>query len=402
MNAVFRHRGPLAVFAHAENPQQLLAELQTSVAQFMAKHGGDVRKLERAVDDINASLAAMKVGGAAGSAPDMPASRTKALKALGKFGRTGVGSDLTEGLTVNAAMGTDSGPDGGYLVGEEISKEIMRVQRNDSVMRRLARVVTTTKSDFQQPFSKNNIASGWVGERDARPQTDGPDLALIDVPAGEVYANPAVTQRLIDDADYNLGDFIATEISDAFTAQEGSAFLTGDGIKKPRGFLTYDIVSTADATREFGKIQYKPSGGASDFASEDPADYLIDLVFSLKAKHRRNATWLMNSLTLAKIAKFKDDQDQYIYQRSLVEGTPDRLLGYPIEIDEDMPDTGSNTYPVAFGDWQRGYLITDRTGMRILRDPYTNKPYVMFYATKRVGGGLLDSNAIKVLKCATS
>ncbi len=406
MNAHIRSRGLIAASANSASPMAVIAELNTAFAEFKARNNGKVDKLEKAVDDLNASVSALRVGGIGGDDSDgLPRNRRAAFNALGKFGRTGNVDALTDGLTVNASMSRDSGPDGGYVVGEEIATEILRIQRNDSTMRRIARVVMTSSASFKQPFSLNNAASGWVGERQSRPETDGPDLALIDVPAGEVYANPAITQNLLDDSAYDLGQFIATEIGDAFTAKEGSAFITGDGINKPRGFLTYDIVSTADDSRDFGKLQYLPSGVASALTdgTHNGADALQDLVFSLKAKYRQGASWLMNSATMAKVLKLKSKTEElYLVQRSLIEGAPDRLLGYPVEIDEDMPDVESNAYPIAFGDFSRGYLITDRQGVKILRDPYTNKPYVMFYATKRVGGGLLDSNAIKLLKIAAN
>lgn len=396
-----RPRGIVAVRNNTE-ANQIIHGLNAAFASFRDHNNQRLGQLETALDGVNSRMEALRVGGEGFDLPGNSAERRRAVQNLGRFGRTGRVEDLHEGFQVNAAMSTDSSPDGGVLAPTELAGEIMRIQRNDSAMRRLARVVVTSRGDFQQPFSLNNAGSGWVGEKQARPATDGPKLAMVDIPSGEVYANPAITQRLLDDSAFDLGAFIAMEIGDAFTAQEGAAFISGDGINKPRGFLTYDIVAEADATRAFGKLQYTPTGAASDFHTEDPADCLIDLVFSLKAKYRQNASWLMNSATLAKIAKFKDDQDQYIYQRSLVEGTPDRLLGYPVEIDEDMSGVGTNAYPVAFGDFSSGYIITDRTGMNVLRDPFTNKPFVMFYTTKRVGGAVLDSNAIKLLKCASS
>lgn len=399
MHALSNYVRPRGLVAALNNtsPAAILAQLSEGFATFKAEQAA-------AIDDINARLAAMTVGGIGegGDPMDSAGTRRKALNALANFGRSGKPEDLTRGLTVNNALSTDSSSDGGYITGEEVSGEIMRVQRNDSAMRRIARVVTHRGANFKQPFSLNNAASGWVGERQARPETDAPKLALVDVPAGEVYANPAITQTLLDDSMYDAGAWLSAEIADAFNAQEGAAFISGDGINKPKGFLSYDIVSTDDASRDFGKLQYIATGASADFNTTDPADPLIEMVFKLKAKYRQNARWLMNSKVLALISKFKDKNDQYLYQRSLVDGTPGRLLGYPVEIDEDMSDVGSNAFPVAFGDWQRGYIITDRAGLRLLRDPYTNKPYVMFYATKRVGGGLLDSNAIKVLKCAGS
>lgn len=400
-----RTRG-LIVARNNASPAAVLSEMTAAFADFRTRNDGKIAGLQQGLDDMNAALSALKIGGSNGG--DSPiasrAARQRAVQNLGKFGRTGRVEDLTTGLTVNAAMSTDNGPNGGYTVPEELSDELLTVQRNDSAMRRLARVVKTNSSVFTQPISISGVASGWVGEKESRPETATNTLAALEFPAMELYANPAITQNLLDDSAYDLGGFIASEIGDAFTEKEGSAFISGDGVAKPRGFLSYDIVSTADAARAFGKLQYTPSGvaGALSDGSNNGGDALITLLYSLKAKYRRNASWLMNSTTAAVIRKLKDTNGRYLWADSLVLGQPASLLGYPVEIDEDMSDIGANAYPVAFGDFKRGYLITDRVGMRILRDPLTNKPYVHFYATKRVGGGVLDSNAIKLLKVATS
>lgn len=400
-----RARGLMAAHANG-NPNAILAELTTAFNSFKDKQHGEVRSLQTAVDELNASVAALKIGGGGGSEPGQTSGARAALRNLGEFGRTGNPDALTRGFQVNNAMSTDSSPDGGYLAPNELSAEIMRIQRNDSAMRRISRVIMTNSAAFKQPVSTGRMASGWVGEREARPETDAATLHLITVHSGEVYANPAVTQNLIDDSAYNLGEYIATEISEEFTAQEGSAFINGDGINKPRGFLTYEAVSDVDDSREFGKLQYVPTGVAAALSdsTHNGADALIDLTYALKAKHRRNANWLMNSKTAAIVRKFKTigDTETYLWAQSIAAGQPNQLLGFPVEIDEDMPDIEADAFPIAFGDFQRGYIIADRTGVRILRDPFTAKPYVHFYSTKRVGGALLDSNAIKLLKVAAT
>lgn len=385
----------------------LLAQLQSAFDSFKSRNEGRISELQAGLEEMNSSIAALKIGGAGASDGDgfaPKSSRRRAVQNLGTFARSGRAEDLTSGFKVSASMSGSSGPDGGYLVPEELGAEIMVLQRNSSVMRRLARVVQTNSATFKQIVATSGVDSGWVGEKQSRPETDGNSFAALEYPAMEVYANPAVTQSLLDDSAYDLGAFITTEIGDAFTEKEGAAFISGDGIGKPRGFLSYDTSSVSDkaGTRPFGTLQYIASGQASTLATEDPGDQLIDVVYSLKAKYRQNATWLMNSTTAAVVRKFKDDQDNYLWVEGIQAGQPNRLLGYPVEIDEDMSDIGTNAYPIAFGDWNRGYLITDRVGVRIVRDALTNKPYVHFYATKRVGGGLLDSNAIKLLKCASS
>jgi HK97 family phage major capsid protein len=397
-------RGIVAVRNNGPELTAIINQLDSGFQAFKDRHDRRLSQVEAALDEINSGVAALRVGGSGEGAPISAASRRRAIQNLGKFARTGRPEDLREGFQVNASMSSDNDTNGGYTVPEELSGELLTIQRNDSVMRRLARVVQTSSGTFKQPMSLAGMDSGWVGERQSRAETDASTLAMLEYPAMEIYANPAITQSLLDDSAYDLGAYIASEIGDEFTAQEGAAFISGNGVNKPRGFLSYDTSAVADktGTRPFGTIQYIATGQASTLATEDPGDQLIDVVYALKAKHRQNATWLMNSTTAALVRKFKDDQDNYLWVEGIQAGQPDRLLGYPVEIDEDMSDIGTNAYPIAFGDWKRGYLIADRVGIRILRDNLTNKPFVHFYATKRVGGGLLDSNAIKLLKCASS
>jgi HK97 family phage major capsid protein len=310
-----------------------------------------------------------------------------ARNALAAFAKTGA-------LDAQASMSTVVDPDGGYIVAPELDTRIQQLQRNLSPMRRIARIVQTKASEYQLPINLGGTASGWVNEKAARPETASPNLALLTFPAGEVYAMPAVTQRLLDDSPVNLAQFLEGEIAREFGEKEGTAFLTGDGIEKPSGLLAAPTAATADDVRPFGTFQTVASG----HASEVTMDGLVDFVYRLKVGYRANGTWLMNSLTAAKIRQLKDSTGQYLWNQSYQAGQPSTLLGFPVEIDEAMPNIASGSLPVAFGDFQAGYLISDRFGIRILRDPYSNKPYVMFYATKRVGGGPNDTNAIKFLQ----
>jgi HK97 family phage major capsid protein len=203
---------------------------------------------------------------------------------------------------------------------------------------------------------------------------------------------------MLDDASMNVESWLADEVAVEFSEQEGDALINGNGVAKPRGILSYDMV--ANASYAWGKTGFIKTGAAADFATTAPADNLIDLIHSLKRGYRQNGSFVLNDLTVAKIRKFKDVDGQYLWQPSLQLGQPSTLLGYPAETDDNMPDVGAGTFPVAFGDFKRAYLVIDRIGIRVLRDPFTSKPNVLFYTTKRVGGGIQNFEAIKFLKCA--
>lgn len=388
------------VFAAGPDPATILASLQRGFDEFRTRNDADVEELRAGVDDVNQRIAALNLNsGGPAAGPGSQVGR-QVRQAFGEFAQLG-NPDALQRISPNAGMSRDSDPDGGFIVPDQLSTVILSAQRNISPLRRLANVVPTTSMSYKQPFSPSGAAAGWVGERQARPETAAPPLALIDIPAGEIYANPGVSQALIDDAAINVGDFLIAEISKEFEGQEGTAFINGNGINKPQGFLQVPANTTSDATRAFGTLEYLVSGGAADFHATYPADALIQLMFKVKAAYRQNGTWLMNSATLSLVSRFKDLENRYLLQPSIAKGVPPTLLGYPVEACEDMPDVGANAFPIAFGDFRAAYTITDRLGIRVLRDPYSNKPNVMFYTTKRVGGGLVDSNAIKLLKIST-
>ena len=357
----------------------------------------EITRLQTAIDEVNSAIAAAKLGGAGGDGltPDEKAHAT----AFDKFFRKGVDAGLRE-LEVKAAASTDSDPDGGYTVAKQTEATIDRVLGTVSAMRQIARVLSISAGTYRKLVGQGGATGGWVGEKESRPETNTPTLAALEFPAMELYANPAATQTLLDDSAVDIAQWLADEVAITFAEKEGAAFISGDGIKKPRGILDYTTV--ANASYAWGKLGYVATGAASDFNTEDSADALIDLTMALKQGYRQNARWLMNRTVQGKVRKFKDDQDNYLWQPGIQAGQPATLLGYPITDDDNMSDVGSNAYPVAFGDFQRGYLIVDRMGIRVLRDPYTNKPYVMFYTTKRVGGGVQNFEAIKLLKCASS
>jgi HK97 family phage major capsid protein len=299
------------------------------------------------------------------------------------------------GLELKAGLSTASNS-AGYVVPEQTERAIERRLMAGSPMREIATVRTVGAGVFRKPVSTAGVASGWVAETAARPETDPATLALLEFPSADLYANPAATQSLLDDAMIDLDEWLAAEVEDAFAAQETQAFVTGDGINKPKGFLSYDIVAEAD--HDWGEIGYVASGAAGAFAATSPTDRLIDLVYAPKAQYRPNGRFVMNRKTVSAVRKFKDADGNYIWQPAQRAGETASLLGYRVTEIETMPDIAADSAAIAFGDFQRGYLIVDRAGVRVLRDPYSAKPYVLFYTTKRVGGGVQNFDAIKVMK----
>ncbi len=283
--------------------------------------------------------------------------------------------------------------DGGFAVPEELDRTLLDVLKDESPMRRVCNSITIGTSDYKKLVNLGGAASGWVGETDARPATGTPTLAQIVATMGEIYANPQATQTSLDDLFFNVEQWLADEVAREFAQQEGAAFLTGNGTNKPKGILAHTLALTGDDVRAFGTLQNVKSGAAGTFTG----DNLIDLIYSLKRGYRQNASFMMNGLTVSKARKLKDVGGDYLWQPGLQQGQPSTLLGHAIEENEDMPDAAADANAILFGDFKRGYTIVDRMGTRILRDPFTNKPYVGFYTTKRVGGMLTDSNAIKVL-----
>ena len=287
--------------------------------------------------------------------------------------------------------------DGGYAVPREIDAMIASAILEMSPIRSLAQVVQVGTSGYRKLVSTGGTASGWVSEVAGRPETNAPKFAEVAPPSGELYANPAASQAMLDDAAFDLEGWLASEIAMEFGRAEGAAFVGGTGVNQPLGFLASPAVLTGDGARAFGTLQYVASGDAAGFDA-NPDSKLIDVIHTMKAGHRQGASWVMNSATLSEVRKLKTTDGAFLWQPGLVEGQPDRLLGYPVVEAEDMPDIAAGAFPIAFGNFKAGYLIAERTATTILRDPFTNKPFVHFYATKRVGGQVLDSNAIKLLR----
>jgi HK97 family phage major capsid protein len=308
---------------------------------------------------------------------------------------------FTDGLqskSLNAAVPAE----GGFAVPQQIDTLIEKRLRDISPIRSVAQVVQVGSSGYRKLVASAGLTSGWAGEIAARPETATTIFSEVVPPSGDLYANPAATQAMLDDAVFDVESWLADEISREFAQKEGAAFISGTGVARPKGFLTYATATTADSTRPFGTLQYVPTGVAGAFAGTNPADKLIDLIHTLRPAYRQGAVFVMNSKTLSQVRKFKDSTGQFLWQPSVQAGVPASLLGYSVIEAEDMPDVAADSLSIAFGNFNAGYVIADRAGVRILRDPYTNKPYVYFYATKRTGGAVTNSEAIKLMKFGVS
>ena len=324
--------------------------------------------------------------------------RQEAKAAWAGFMRRGDEAALAQIEAKSLSVGVAS--DGGHVAPPEVQATIDRRIFASSPMRRLASVRMTQSNIFRKPIATSTPAVGWVAETGTRTETATPTIDLLSFPIGQIYAMAAATQTLLDDALLDMDQWLAGEIAESFSAAESSAFINGDGVNKPRGLLAG--TTAPDATATWGQLGYLATGVAAGFAATNPVDRLVDLTYAPRTQFRANATFMMNRRTVGQVRKFKDSTGQYIWQPSLVAGQPATLLGFPMVECEDMPDVSSSRFAIAFGDFEKGYLIVDRADISILRDPYSNKPFVMFYVTKRVGGGVQNFDAIKLLKFAVS
>lgn len=369
------------------------------LGEIEARHSADI-VLEEKVARIDAALEQQKSALNRLHLNDQRAP----LDARGTAGSTGLQAYMRSGdsavLAEAKSLSAGSPVDGGYVVPQETENRIERLLSEASPMRTIASVRQTSASLFRKPMSRGGAAAGWVSENAARPETASPTLDLLDFPAAELYAMPAATQQLLDDAMVDLDQWLAEEVRDVFAAQESAAFISGDGVNKPRGLMSYTMAASGSQT--WGELGYVATGVAGGFAASDPGDALIDLVYAPATGYRANGRFLMNRRTVSAVRRFKDADGHYLWQPSLSEAGSSTLLGYPVVEAEDMPDIATDSFAIAFGDFAKGYLIVDRQGVEVLRDPYSAKPYVLFYTTKRVGGGVQDFNAIKLMKFGLS
>lgn len=317
-------------------------------------------------------------------------------KAFDAYLRRGDESPM-RGLEIEAkGLNTLTPVDGGYLVDPQTAESIKSTLAATASIRAIASVVTVEASSFDVLIDHTDVASGWATEADDVLEGATPKIDRIPIRLHELSAMPKASQRLLDDSAFDVEGWLAGRIAAKFARAEAAAFIAGDGVDKPRGFLDHDTV--ADAEWDWGEIGYIATGVDGDFASVNPADAIVDLVYALGATYRANAVFVMNSKTAGAVRKMKDNDGRFLWSDGLAAGEPARLMGYPVLVAEDMPDIATDACAVAFGDFAAGYTIAERPDLRVLRDPFSAKPHVLFYATKRVGGDVSDFKAIKLLK----
>ncbi|MBN3852807.1 phage major capsid protein [Paraburkholderia sp. Ac-20340] len=299
---------------------------------------------------------------------------------------------------VSASLNKGADEQGGYLAPTEWDRTLTDKLILVSPMRQICRVEQTSRGSYSKLFNLRGTDSGWVGEAADRPQTNTATFKSLTYATGELYANPAATQQMLDDSFIDLESWLAAEVQTEFALQEGKAFLAGTGTNQPTGLLTYVTGATNAAVHPFGAIETVNSGDAATIT----ADSIYDLIYALPTVFTGNARFAMNRNTMGVIRKLKDSYGQYLWQPAVTAGQPATLAGYSLTELPDMPDVAAGAVPVLFGDFAQTYLINDRVGVRVLRDPYTAKPYVSYYVTKRVGGGLLNPETMKALTVAAA
>jgi HK97 family phage major capsid protein len=321
-------------------------------------------------------------------------------KAFDAYLRSGDDDGLRGLVLEGKALSTAVAADGGYLVDRDTAEAIRSMLLSTASLRAVASVVEVEAASFDVLIDRSEVGSGWATEATATGETATPLLDRIQIQLHELSAMPKASQRLLDDSAFDVEGWLAGKIAQRFQRAEAAAFVNGDGVDKPRGFLTAPKV--ANAGWVWGSLGYVPTGAAGDFAAINAADCIINLVYALGADYRANAVFVMNSKTAGAVRKMKDADGRFLWSDGLAAGEPARLMGYPVQVCEDMPDIAANAHAIAFGDFRAGYTIAERPDLRILRDPFSAKPHVLFYASKRVGGDVTDFAAIKLLKIAVS
>lgn len=392
------------------------AEKVEKLSKALDESADRIKAVQKHAEDVEAKLNRAGIGHNGG--PSMEVEQ----KAAADFGRQ-IGQDITvddfrsykRGFDAYLRKGTaappsemkalsvGSDPDGGYLVTPDTSGRIVAKIYESSPMRQLAAVVTIGTDSYEGLIDNGEAGAGWVGETSSRTETTTPQLGKWIIPVAEAYAMPSATQKVLDDAVLDIEGWLSMKVADKLARIENTAFVSGDGVAKPRGILSYTMSSSADSSRAWGAFQYVATGTSGGFGSTtNGTDKLLDVIYSLKAGYRNGAAWFMARSTVGAARKIKDGQGNYAWQPSTQLGQPATLLGFPVAEGEDMSAIGADSFSIAFGNFAEAYTIVDRQGITVLRDPYTSKGSVLFYSRKRTGGGAVNFEALKFLKFGTS
>lgn len=381
------------------DPLSPAQEMKTAVGGFVTELKAFRAEIETRVQKQEEKMTMFERKTLAAARPALAATDYDAphQKAFDAYLRSG-DDDGLRGLELDQkSMSTAVNSDGGYLVGPQMSETIKSVLHSGASIRAVASVVNVEATSYDVLVDTTDLGAGWASETAASAETGTPTIDRITIPLHELSALPKASQRLLDDAAFDIESWLAGRIAEKFARAEAAAFVSGDGIDKPTGFLTHPVVD--NDIWAWGNIGYVPTGLDSALGN---GDAIIDLVYALGAEYRANGTFVMNSKTAGEVRKLKDGDGRFLWSDGLAAGEPARLLGYPVLIAEDMPDIGADADAIAFGDFAAGYTIAERPDLRVLRDPFSAKPHVLFYATKRVGGDVSDFAAIKLLRCATA
>ncbi len=376
--------------------EELRAAMSGFVSEFKTFSTGIDAKLQKQEDRMNKldrkTMMAGRPALAMAAAEEAPHQ-----KAFAAYLRSGDDEGL-RGLTLEGkAMSTAVAADGGYLVDPQTAEAIQSTLSSTASLRAIASVVNVDATSYDVLIDHTELGAGWATETGTLTETDSPQIDRITIPLHELSALPKASQRLLDDSAFDIEGWLASRIADKFARSEADAFVNGDGVDKPMGIMTYPSVD--NDVWAWGNLGYVPTGVDGGLGD---ADTIIDLVYALGAEYRAGAAFVLNSRTAGLVRKLKDADGRFLWSDGLAAGEPARLLGYPVLIAEDMPDAGTDTTPIAFGDFAAGYTVAERPDLRVLRDPFSAKPHVLFYATKRVGGAVSDYAAIKLLKFGTS
>lgn len=378
----------------------LVQEVKQAVAGFAEAFTGAQDDIEQKLEQVETRMTKLERKSLTAARPHLAAADDGSAphqKALTAYLRNG-DDDALRGLELEGkAMSTAVNSDGGYLVDPQTAETIKSVLQSSGSIRAIASVVSVEATSFDVLIDHSDVGAGWATEAGPQGETGTASIDRISIPLHELSALPKASQRLLDDSAFDIEGWLAARIADKFARAESAAFINGDGVDKPMGLLSHTIAD--DQIWTWGELGYVATGEAGGIGADDA---VIDLVYALGAQYRAKASFVMNSKTAGMIRKMKDGDGRFLWSDGLAAGEPARLLGYPVVICEDMPDPAADSYSVAFGDFGAGYTIAERPDLRVLRDPFSAKPHVLFYATKRVGGDVSDFAAIKLLKFGTS